>query len=78
MLRTQVQLTDEQARWLRRVAQRQGISISEVVRQMVEKRMTAEEEMDPWERASALIGRYHSGLSDVSSRHDHYLDEAYR
>jgi hypothetical protein len=45
---------------------------------MVEKRMTAEEEMDPWERASALIGRYHSGLSDVSSRHDHYLDEAYR
>jgi hypothetical protein len=71
-------LTEEQARRLRRIAQRDGVSIAEVIRQAVERRVVAEEEVDPWERASALVGRYHGDRSDVSSRHDAYLDDAYR
>ncbi len=31
-----------------------------------------------WDRASALIGRYHDAATDVAQNHDAYLDEAYR
>lgn len=32
---------------------------------------------EAWERAWAVIGRYHGGATDVAENHDAYLDEAY-
>lgn len=29
-----------------------------------------------WERAMGAVSQFHSGASDISSRHDEYLDEA--
>ena len=82
MLRTQVQLTEEQHRMLRAEAQRHSVSISEVVRRCI-VRYFADNEVDRSElfaRASALIGAFDDpeAADDLSTRHDAYLDEAYK
>ena len=77
MIRLQVQLTDEQARRLKEIARRDGVSVAEIVREAVDERF-ARERVDPWERASELVGRYSSGDTNVSVNHDAYLDAAYR
>jgi Arc/MetJ-type ribon-helix-helix transcriptional regulator len=51
--------------------------MAEVVRDAVEQLLREDVEATKWERALALLGRYHSGVSDVSENHDAYLDEAY-
>lgn len=77
MVRTQIQLTEEQARALKEMATQRGVSMAELVRQAVERIIEEREEADKWRRALEIVGRYHSGLSDVSTNHDKYLDEAY-
>ena len=81
MVRTQIQLTDRQARRLRALARERGLSLAEVIRRYVEKGLS-EETSDRgalYDRAAQTIGRFrdHRGASDVSSKHDHYLDEAF-
>jgi hypothetical protein len=80
VIRTQVQLTKEQAQALKMLAARQGKSVAELIRQSVDEliRQTAEISVDERRRrAIAAIGRYHSGQRDISTRHDDYLVEAY-
>lgn len=77
MIRTQIQLTEGQASALKEIAQQRGVSMAELIRQAVERIVDESDEADKWRRATALIGRYHSGRSDVSINHDQYLDEAY-
>jgi Arc/MetJ-type ribon-helix-helix transcriptional regulator len=78
MVRTQIQLTEEQARRLRRVAEREGISMAEVIRRSLE-RVLDDEEAD-------LARRYRQALDwagrltdepDLAENHDEYLVEAY-
>ncbi len=75
MIRTQVQLTEAQAHKLKEVAQQQGISISELIRQAVDRKLEETNDEEKWRRASSLIGKYSGGPSDVSTRHDDYLAE---
>ena len=77
MIRTQVQLTEEQARALKELAAQRGVSMSELVRQAVERILEEREETEKWRRALEIVGRYHSGHSDISVEHDKYLDEIY-
>ncbi len=77
MIRTQIQLTEGQASALKEIAQQRGVSMAELIRRAVERIVEESDEEDKWRRASSLIGRYHSGRSDVSVNHDQYLDEAY-
>jgi hypothetical protein len=82
MLRTQIQLTEKQHRLLRTAAQREGVSIAEVVRRCV-ARFFQEESPGRgklYARAAGLVGTFNDpgGAADMSSRHDEYLDEAYR
>jgi len=79
MVRTQVQLTEEALRELRRIAAEEGVSVSELVRRGVKQvldghRKPSREEL--WERASKVIGRFRSGVSDLGERHDDYFAEA--
>jgi len=75
MIRTQIQLTEEQARALRELAAEQGVSMAELIRRGVERVLAENNEREKWERASAIVGRFHGGPTDVSRNHDKYLAE---
>lgn len=79
MIRTQIQLTEEQSIRLHEAARRSGVSTAEVIRRSVDQYLQESTVAAPAGRLSALeiVGRFHSGLSDIADRHDYYLDEAY-
>ncbi len=81
MIRTQIQLTEAQARKLRLAARREGISLAEAIRRLVERGL-AEDEAGRgrlYARAAEAVGRYRDrrGGKDVAEQHDAYLDEAF-
>ncbi len=81
MVRTQIQLTQQQARRLRAQARDRGLSLAEIIRRYVEKGL-AEDASDRgvmYDRAARVIGRFRDrrGARDLSSRHDRYLDETF-
>jgi hypothetical protein len=75
VVRTQVQLTEEQASALKRLAAERGVSMATLVREGVD-RVVGE---DTWEakrrRALAVVGKYRSGHTDIARHHDKYLAE---
>ena len=81
MLRTQIQLTEEQHRLLRAAARREGISVAEVVRRCVVQFFRDERPSRKvlYDRAAALVGTFEDpeGATDLSERHDAYLDGTY-
>lgn len=77
MIRTQIQLTEEQARALKELAAERGVSMAELIRQSVEQLLKQRERAEKWRRAREIVGKYHGGPSDVSVNHDKYLDEIY-
>ena len=80
MVRTQIQLTEKQAEALKTMAQCEGVSMAEVIRRAVDKAVEAQHMPDRdelWRRATKAIGCIHSDVTDLSTRHDDYLVEAY-
>ena len=80
MIRTQVQLTEEQARVLKNLASIRQVSVAELIRQSVDTLIRSSREIDAEERrrrAIAAAGRFHSGASDISAKHDEHLAEAF-
>ncbi|MBW2020685.1 MAG: CopG family transcriptional regulator [Deltaproteobacteria bacterium] len=68
MVRTQIQLEEDQMEWLRAKAKARGVSVSQLIREGIAF-FRANEERLPEEkrkRALAAVGRFSSGLSDVS------------
>ena len=81
MVRTQIQLTERQAKALRRISATTGTSIAGLVREGVELYLGSQRRPDrreQVERALRVVGRFASGCSDVSAEHDRYLSEAFR
>ena len=80
MVRTQIQLTDEQAEALRALAAARKVSLAELVREAVDSKLQAARLDDPRERrrrAIEVAGMFSSGRADVSERHDDYLADAF-
>jgi predicted DNA-binding protein len=80
MVRTQVQLSEEQAGALRRLAAERGVSMAEIVRQSVEAYLRDSRPVsasEARERALGLIGAIREGPADISARHDEYAAEAF-
>lgn len=79
MIRTQIQLTEAQARALKRLAAERRVSIAELIRQSIDRLvLSAGPDADTKrQRAIAAAGRFHSGCSDLSAKHDQHLAEAY-
>ena len=77
MVRTQIQLTDVQARRVRRLAEEQGVSMAEFIRRCLDQALESDEPDRSvlYERAEAVVGRYEdpSGANDLARRHDDYL-----
>lgn len=78
MIRIHVRLTDEQVQSLKRLAAKRGCPVAELIREGVDYVLEAEagptrEKLRA--RAVAASGKYRSGVSDVSRRHDDYLAE---
>ena len=79
MIRTQIQLTEEQAAKLKRVAAGRGVSMAEVIRDAVDRIPDRDDRTERWARALAAIRHGYpdrEGKTDVSVRHDEYLAEA--
>lgn len=79
VIRTQIQLTSEQAAKLKRVAAERGVSMAEVIRDAVDGIPDRDDRAERWARALAVLGKFHDieGKTDVSVRHDDYLADIY-
>jgi hypothetical protein len=76
--RTQISLTSSQARELRRLARKRGMSMAALIREAVDRAYGAGASDDArWQRALASVGGFRSDRSDVSERHDEMLGDAY-
>jgi len=76
MRRVQLQFSDEQATYLEARAAAAGESIAAVVRAAVDAQRDTDERRRRIDAALSVVGKYRSGLTDVSERHDDYLIEA--
>ena len=80
MVRTQIQLSEEQAAKVKKMAASRGVSMAEVIRDAVDGAMrsnagTVSEERR--KRALTIVGKFRSGKRDVSKKPDAYLAEVW-
>jgi hypothetical protein len=77
MVRTQIQLTDAQARRVRRLAKERGVSMAEVIRTCLDQVLESSEpdRSALYERAEAIVGQFEDQCDtrDLARRHDDYL-----
>ena len=82
MIRTQIRLTDEQARRVKRIAVERQVSMAAVIREGVDLLLRSEEtaatDDERIERAISVAGQFRSGGGDGAAQHDAHLQEAYR
>ena len=80
MVRTQIQLTEEQAHRLKAAAAEQGVSMAELIRRGVDALLNGgypDRSAERRRRAIAVAGRFRSGVPDLAVNHDRYLAEIY-
>ncbi len=80
MIRTQIQLTEEQMKVLKEIASRKKISVAGLIREAVDEFIREEQGISyekKKERAIRALGKFRSGKHDISVNHDKYLAEAY-
>ena len=79
MVRTQVQLTEKQVRELKAMAAKRNVSIAALIRLSVDNMLASSRLADHAEirrRTIAAAGCCHSGVGDLSERHDDYFVES--
>ena len=80
MVRTQIQLTEKQAKALKKLASSRQLPMAELIRQGVDAILISPVVLNAEEkrkRALAVAGRYRSGKRDVSREHDKHLAEGF-
>ncbi len=81
MIRTQIQLTDAQARSLKALAASEGRSMADLIRDSVDAILRARGTVDRdavKARSIAALGRFKSGARHLGSRHDDQLADAFQ
>ena len=82
MVRTQIQLTEEQASLVKRIAAERHVSMARVIREALDRSLRSGANVlsheDRIHRAVDAAGRFRSGAADGSTKHDQNLTEAYR
>ena len=80
MVRIQIQLTEDQAKALKKIAQSRHLSVAELIRKAVDtviKSNTVVNAEENHKRAMEIVGKFSSGKRDVSKKHDRPLTVAY-
>jgi hypothetical protein len=80
MVRTQVQLTEEQALYVRRTAAERGVSVAAVIRESIERcahQGPRPNDKELRRRARLAAGCLRGGPKDIATNHDEYAAEAY-
>jgi len=80
MVRTQIQLTEEQSRRLKQLAEQDGVSVAELIRRSVNRYLRERQHATPDERRERLlsvVGVGSSSVSDLGEGHDRHLAEIY-
>lgn len=74
MPQVQIQVTEEQLACLQDLAKQKNIMLSDLLQESIDHllRSMANSNVDRKKRAMAIAGRFHSGLRDLSTRHDEY------
>ncbi len=78
MIRTQIQITPEQARAIKRLAAKEEKSVAELIRISLDDMLRADgvkDQEDLRRKARAAAGKL-SGPKNLAEKHDHYLAEA--
>lgn len=80
MVRTQIQLTDEQASLLKQMAHDNNESIAAIIRKALDQFLLKQQpnRRALYRQALAAVGKYRAGVPDVSIEHDRYLEEDMR
>jgi len=76
MVRTQIQLTEDQVKALKRISMPRRLSIAELIRRAVDtliKSSTVVDVKERHRRAIEIVGQFSSGKRDISKNHDRYL-----
>jgi predicted CopG family antitoxin len=73
MIRTQIQFEKESYEKLKAKSKASGDSISEIVRRSLDSTIDSQETDQKWARAFQSMGKFESGLKDLSNKHDEYL-----
>jgi predicted CopG family antitoxin len=73
MIRTQIQFERESYEKLKAKSKASGDSISEIVRRSLDSTIDSQEADQMWARAFQSMGKFESGLKDLSNKHDEYL-----
>ena len=80
MIRTQIQLTEKQARLLRGRARREGVSLAEMIRRCIDRSLEDEapDTAGRYDAAAALIGQFpdRRRATDLAEKPDDSLDDA--
>jgi hypothetical protein len=80
MVRTQIQLTDEQAALLKEMAHENNESIAAIIRKALDQFLSKQQPNRRmlYRQALSAVGRYRTGVHDVSIQHDNYLEEEFK
>jgi len=79
MIRTQVQLTDEQVKMLRELSATSRESVAALIRKAVDQFIVSgnPERSALYRQAEPVVGKYKSDSGDNSIHHDRYLEKAF-
>jgi len=79
MVRTQVQLTEDQARLLRELSRASRESMAALIRRAIDQFLITRkpDRSALYRQASTIVGKYEAGVQDISVEHDRYLEEAF-
>ena len=80
MIRTQIQLTDEQASRLKEMAHESNESIAALIRKALDQFLLKQQpnRRALYRQAMAAVGKYTTGVHDVSIDHDRYIEKEFK
>jgi predicted transcriptional regulator len=79
MIRTQIQLTEEQAEKLKELSRYSNKSMAALIRQAIDRYLLTgkPDRAAQYRQAMALASKYEAPQSDIAIEHDRYLEEAF-